>query len=173
MNRRHFLLLSAASLWAAARAGASDRRDEVLSLWPAEPPGRRAIRAPRLSARGALTHIVRPQLAVWRPAQPRGHGVLIAAGAATGASKWRKRPACRALADGTRLYRLRPELPASRRRVGRRRAGAVAGRPAGAAVDSRAGRTGQPARVFRRRAFAGYGGLPGRFCRLFAAGCSR
>lgn len=81
MNRRHFLLLSAASLWAAARAGASDRRDEVLSLWPAEPPGGGGPSgAPRLSARGALTHIVRPQLAVWRPAQPRGHGVLIAAG---------------------------------------------------------------------------------------------
>lgn len=43
--------------------------------------------------------------------------------------------ACRALADRTRLYRLYPELPLARRRVGRRRAGAVAGRPAGAAVD--------------------------------------
>jgi acetyl esterase/lipase len=41
---------------------------------------RRAFGAPRRSARGALSHIARPQLAVWRPAVPRGHGVLIAAG---------------------------------------------------------------------------------------------
>ncbi|MEC5100660.1 alpha/beta hydrolase, partial [Raoultella ornithinolytica] len=81
MNRRHFLLLSAVSLWAATRAGASDRRDEALCLWPGEPPGGGGPSgAPRLSARGALTHIARPQLTVWRPALSRGHGVLIAAG---------------------------------------------------------------------------------------------
>lgn len=93
MNRRHFLLFSVASLWAATRVEASGLREEVLRLWPEEPPGGGGPSgAPWRSARGALSHIARPQLAVWRPAVPRGHGVLIAAGAATDASKWRKRP---------------------------------------------------------------------------------
>jgi acetyl esterase/lipase len=174
VNRRHFLLLSAASLWAAARAGASDRRDEALCLWPGEPPGGGGPSgAPRLSARGALTHIARPQLTVWRPALSRGHGVLIAAGGGYRRIEMAKEawPAARWLtARGYTAYVLSYRLPGEGWG-----AGALA--PLQDAQRAlrliRAGRTGQPAGVFRRRAFAGYGGLPGRFCRLFAAGCPR
>jgi hypothetical protein len=71
VNRRHFLLLSVASLWAATRAEASGRGMRCSAYGQAN---RRAAAghpgAPRLSARGALSHIARPQLAVWRPALP-------------------------------------------------------------------------------------------------------
>lgn len=81
MNRRHFLLFSAAVLLAANRASARDPQQETLWLWPGDAPGGGGPQgASRLSARGALSHIARPQLSVWQPAAPRGHGVLVAAG---------------------------------------------------------------------------------------------
>ncbi|TCW17418.1 acetyl esterase/lipase [Raoultella sp. BIGb0138] len=81
MNRRHFLLFSAAALLLTQRTRASGRVEETLPLWPGEPPGGGGPSgAPRLSARGALSHIARPSLSVWRPAVPNGHGVLVAAG---------------------------------------------------------------------------------------------
>jgi hypothetical protein len=72
---------------------------------------RRAIGAPRLSARGALSHIARPQLTVWRPALP-GHGVLIAAGGGYRRIEMAKEawPAARWLT--ARGYAAYPELPA-------------------------------------------------------------
>ncbi|MEF3102373.1 acetyl esterase/lipase [Raoultella ornithinolytica] len=81
MNRRRFLLFSAAALLITQRTRASDSIQETLPLWSAEPPGGGGPGgAVRLSARGALSHIVRPSLTVWRPAVPNGHGVLVAAG---------------------------------------------------------------------------------------------
>ena len=81
MNRRHFLLFSAAALLAARRAGAGESQQEILNLWPDVAPGGGGPGgAVRLSARGALSQIARPQLTVWRPAVPNGHGVLVAAG---------------------------------------------------------------------------------------------
>ena len=81
MNRRHFLLFSAAALLITQRTRASDSPQETLPLWSAEPPGGGGPGGSvRLSARGALSHIARPSLTVWRPEVPNGHGVLVAAG---------------------------------------------------------------------------------------------
>lgn len=80
MNRRHFLLFSAAALLAAGCPGAAEEL-QTLRLWPGKPPGGGGPEgASRVSERGALSHIAQPELTVWRPATPRGHGVLIAAG---------------------------------------------------------------------------------------------
>ena len=80
MNRRHFLFLSAAALLADGRLRAAESQ-QTIRLWPGVPPGGGGPDGPvRLSARGALSHIAQPELTVWRPAAPRGHGVLIAAG---------------------------------------------------------------------------------------------
>ena len=80
MNRRHFLFLSAAALLAGGRLRAAESQ-QTIRLWPGVPPGGGGPDGPvRLSARGALSHIAQPELTVWRPAAPRGHGVLIAAG---------------------------------------------------------------------------------------------
>jgi acetyl esterase/lipase len=81
VNRRHFLLFSAAALLITQRTRASDSTQETLPLWSAEPPGGGGPGgAVRSSARGALSHIARPSLTVWQPAVPNGHGVLVAAG---------------------------------------------------------------------------------------------
>lgn len=80
MNRRHFLFFSAAALLAASRARAMEVQT-TLRLWPDVPPGGGGPDGPsRLSARGALSHIAQPELTIWHPPVPRGHGVLIAAG---------------------------------------------------------------------------------------------
>lgn len=80
VNRRHFLFFSAAALLAASRARAMEAQT-TLRLWPGEPPGGGGPDGPsRLSARGALSHIAQPELTIWHPPVPRGHGVLIAAG---------------------------------------------------------------------------------------------
>jgi hypothetical protein len=42
--------------------------------------GRRRAFGSAVALCARRSHIARPQLAVWRPAVPRGHGVLIAAG---------------------------------------------------------------------------------------------
>lgn len=57
MNRRQFLLFSAAAL-SAVRGAAATAPALTLPLWPDQPPGRRAGGEARLSARGALSHIL-------------------------------------------------------------------------------------------------------------------
>ncbi|VAN12858.1 acetylesterase [Klebsiella variicola] len=80
MNRRQFLLFSAAAL-SAVRGAAATAPALTLPLWPDQPPGGGGPGGEaRLSARGALSHIPRPVLTVWQPARATGHGVLVAAG---------------------------------------------------------------------------------------------
>ena len=80
MNRRQFLLFSAAAL-SAVRGAAATAPVLTLPLWPDQPPGGGGPGGEaRLSARGALSHIPRPVLTVWQPARATGHGVLVAAG---------------------------------------------------------------------------------------------
>jgi acetyl esterase/lipase len=100
------------------------------------PPGGGGPDGPvRLSARGALSHIA-PELTVWRPAAPRGHGVLIAAGGGYRRIEMAKEawPAARWLTmRGYTAYVLTYRLPG---RVASGRPGSAAGRSAGAAPDS-------------------------------------
>ncbi|MDR6315091.1 hypothetical protein QE437_004653 [Klebsiella variicola] len=67
MNRRQFLLFSAAAL-SAVRGAAATAPALTLPLWPDQPPGGGGPGGEaRLSARGALSHIPRPVLTVWQP----------------------------------------------------------------------------------------------------------
>ncbi len=148
MNRRQFLLFSAAAL-SAVRGAAATAPALTLPLWPDQPPGRRAGGEARLSARGALGHIPRPVLTVWQPARATGHGVLVAAGGGYQRIEMGSEAlACGALADGARLYRRCPELPLRRGGLAGRCAGAAAGCAAGPAADPRPGIAGQRARFF-------------------------
>jgi acetyl esterase/lipase len=168
MNRRHFLFLSAAALLAGGRLRAAESQ-QTIRLWPGVPPGGGGPDGPvRLSARGALSHIAQPELTVWRPAAPRGHGVLIAAGGGYRRIEMAKEawPAARWLTmRGYTAYVLTYRLPG---RVASGRPCSAAGRSAGAAPDSSAGSQSQPSGVFRRRTFVGNGCLSRRFCLLLA-----
>ncbi len=111
MNRRQFLLFSAAALSAVRGAAATA---PALTL---------RCRCGRINRRGggpgarlgyppaALSHIPRPVLTVWQPARATGHGVLVAAGGGYQRIEMGSEAACGALADGARLYRLCAELP--------------------------------------------------------------
>ncbi|WP_434669527.1 alpha/beta hydrolase [Klebsiella sp. B345] len=122
MNRRHFLLLGAASLLAGRGAQALDARQQQLDLWPGEPPGGGGPSGrPVLSASGALSQVAVPQLSVWQPATARGHGVLIAAGGGYHHIELAKEawPAARWLtARGYTAYVLSYRLPAEGWRAG-------------------------------------------------------
>ncbi|MCB8879337.1 alpha/beta hydrolase [Acidisoma cellulosilytica] len=61
----------------AARAEARD----IIPLWPDGPPGGGGPAGPeRISTRGAISHIAIPHLRVYRPENPTGAAVLVAAG---------------------------------------------------------------------------------------------
>lgn len=95
MNRRQFLLFSAAAL-SAVRGAAATAPALTLPLWSDQPPGGGGPGGEaRLSARGALSHIPRPVLTVWQPARATGHGVLVAPAADTSGSRWAVRPGLR------------------------------------------------------------------------------
>lgn len=121
VNRRHFLFFSAAALLAANRVCAADVQ-QTLSLWPGVPPGGGGPDGPvRVSKRGALSHIAQPELTIWRPAVPRGHGVLIAAGGGYRRIEMAKEawPAARWLtARGYTAYVLTYRLPGEGWRAG-------------------------------------------------------
>ncbi|MCB8873668.1 alpha/beta hydrolase [Acidisoma silvae] len=54
---------------------------EIIPVWPGMPPGGSGPSGPeRVSARGAISHIATPHLRLYRPENPNGAAVLIAAG---------------------------------------------------------------------------------------------
>lgn len=89
MNRRTLLSLSLALLgapplrWAASSAapGVAASETEIIPLWPGPPPGGGGPSGPvRVGSNGAVSHIARPQMEVFRPARPNGAAMLVAAG---------------------------------------------------------------------------------------------
>ncbi|WP_122039232.1 alpha/beta hydrolase [Asaia bogorensis] len=84
LNRRS-LLTSCLALSAAALAGchgpSRSRSPEQIALWPETPPGGGGPSGPeQATAKGALYNIIEPRLEIFRPANPNGSAVLIAAG---------------------------------------------------------------------------------------------
>lgn len=78
-GRRPLLIAAAASLVAPpalARTAA-----ERINLWPGTPPGGGGPRgAEQVSVKGAVWHVSTPHMRVYRPANPNGAAVLVAAG---------------------------------------------------------------------------------------------
>ncbi|MBZ7864396.1 alpha/beta hydrolase, partial [Klebsiella variicola] len=80
MNRRQFLLFSAAAL-SAVRGAAATAPALTLPLWPDQPPGGGGPGGePRFSARAPLSHIPPPLLPAWHPARSTSPSGLFAAG---------------------------------------------------------------------------------------------
>lgn len=87
MDRRQFIAGSAGALFVLrmgtgfAQPPVAPGKPMTLPLWPVLPPGGGGpTGGERWSASGALSHVARPSLAVFQPARPNGHAVLIAAG---------------------------------------------------------------------------------------------
>lgn len=79
MNRRQFIIAAAAMV--SLRMQAATDTENIIPLWRGTPPGGGGPGgSPTLSDRGALSHIATPLLQVFRPANPNGRAVLIAAG---------------------------------------------------------------------------------------------
>ncbi|MEZ3500843.1 alpha/beta hydrolase [Pantoea sp. KPR_PJ] len=80
ITRRHFLLGSGAVLLSMT-AGKLFARDEVIPLWPDEPPGGGGPSGPlHINAWGSWSNIVSPAIQRFQPENPNGEAVLIAAG---------------------------------------------------------------------------------------------
>lgn len=89
MHRRTFLACVAAGVFSgrqslssvAEAAPVQSPPAEVIPLWAGIPPGGGGPGGPvKVSGDGALSHIARPALSVYLPANPNGYAVLIAAG---------------------------------------------------------------------------------------------
>jgi acetyl esterase/lipase len=80
VNRRSFLGAATALLASGtARARALDAPREI-DLW-SQPPGTAPSPGPeRVSDKGALTHVTRPRLRVYRPDRPNGTAIVVIAG---------------------------------------------------------------------------------------------
>ena len=62
-------------------AGKLFARDEVVPLWPDEPPGGGGPSGPlRVNKHGSWSNIVSPTIQRFKPENPNGEAVLIAAG---------------------------------------------------------------------------------------------
>lgn len=80
ITRRHFLLGSGVVLFSMT-AGKLFARDDILPLWPDDPPGGGGPSGPiKISRNGSWTNIVSPSIQRFRPENPNGEAVLIAAG---------------------------------------------------------------------------------------------
>lgn len=119
MLRRHFLTGLLLSPFAArsgfSLAASAPKPAQVLPLWPKQPPGGGGpLGAMTFSAKGAQRNIAMPTLTVFKPVQPKGRAVLIAAGGGytrieMGKEAW---PAAAWLADqGYTAYVLSYRLP--------------------------------------------------------------
>ncbi|NDL65998.1 alpha/beta hydrolase [Acerihabitans arboris] len=87
MDRRQFIAGSAAAVImlragaGLARSGPPSGRYIEIALWDGAPPGGGGPAGDaKLSAKGALSNVVRPFLSVFRPQKPNGQAVLVAAG---------------------------------------------------------------------------------------------
>jgi acetyl esterase/lipase len=77
-------LLGAATLVGRATPALAQELDEIL-LWPGLPPGRGSVSGPEIIGKqgagfGAVSHISRPRMRVYRPSKPNGRAVLICGG---------------------------------------------------------------------------------------------
>lgn len=80
ITRRHFLLGSTAALLSMT-AGKLFARDDLIPLWPDEPPGGGGpVGAPRVNRQGSWSNVVRPTIQRFQPVEPNGEAVLVAAG---------------------------------------------------------------------------------------------
>jgi acetyl esterase/lipase len=113
INRR-FLLATVPVAAAVAKAHAQ-AATETIDLWPAAPPGGPGIPGPeQRSSRGAVTHVSRPRLIAYRPAQPNHTAVIVIAGGgyARIAAGTESTPACQWLqSSGTTAFELIYRLP--------------------------------------------------------------
>ena len=81
IDRRSLLLKATATLLASPAWSQTSGSQDRIALWPGEPPGGGGPRgAVDVSRKGAVSNVVRPELAVVRPDKPNGAAVLVAAG---------------------------------------------------------------------------------------------
>lgn len=83
MDRRQFLIFASALAYQTRTANAFTSTCTVTTqpLWCGLPPGDGGPRGmPKISSRGAVSHIAVPTLTVLKPDKPNGHAVLVAAG---------------------------------------------------------------------------------------------
>ena len=79
IRRRVFLSIAAGLL--AAPAFATQQDPEEIDLWPSPPVAKdREDGAERTNRHGAISHISRPRLNVYRPRAPNGTAVVVIAG---------------------------------------------------------------------------------------------
>ncbi|QKJ85173.1 prolyl oligopeptidase family serine peptidase [Paramixta manurensis] len=80
ISRRRFLLGAGATLLS-VKAGDLFANEDVIPLWPDEPPGGGGPSGSlHISANGSWSNIVNPTIQRFRPKNPNGEGVLVAAG---------------------------------------------------------------------------------------------
>lgn len=121
MTRRRFLQASGATVLAMT-TGKLFARDDIIPLWPDEPPGGGGPSGLlRVNTKGSWTNIVSPAIQRFRPENPNGEAVLIAAGGGyrfigMGREAW---PVARWLnANGYTAYVLSYRLPGEKWQAG-------------------------------------------------------
>ncbi len=114
INRRS-LFVAAAFIAATAPSRAEPEKGGAIDLWPGAPPDGFGPRGPEeISGKGAVTNVSTPRLVVYRPSQPNGAAIVVAAGGGyqrieTG---FESTPACQWLqANGVTAFELIYRLP--------------------------------------------------------------
>jgi acetyl esterase/lipase len=81
LDRRHFIIASAATLVAWQARGETQPETDMLPLWPGTPPGGGGPTGPEIvSGNDGLSQVSFPRLLVLRPARSNGRAVIVAAG---------------------------------------------------------------------------------------------
>jgi acetyl esterase/lipase len=121
LTRRHFLLATGATVLSMT-TGKLFARDDIIPLWPDDPPGGGGPSGLlKVSMNGSWTNIVSPAIQRFRPENPNGEAVIVAAGGGyrfigMGREAW---PVARWLnANGYTVYVLSYRLPGEKWQAG-------------------------------------------------------
>jgi pimeloyl-ACP methyl ester carboxylesterase len=116
IRRRVFLSIAAGLL--AAPAFATQQDPDEIDLWPSPPVAKdREDGAERTNRHGAISHISRPHLNVYRPRAPNGTAVVVIAGGDVRVEAGTERHPGLPLAAIDRRHRLRTRVPITPRRL--------------------------------------------------------